>query len=60
LNKDLEQMKSTLLEKESLIKNLSNDFSSYKKNQTISSKVAELIPENTVIPKKINNEIDVG
>ena len=52
LNKDLEQMKNTLFEKESLIKNLSNDFSTYKKNQTISSKVSELIPENTVIPKK--------
>jgi len=52
LSKDLETLRSSLLEKDSLMKTVSDEFLNYKKNQTITSKVSDLIPENTVIPKK--------
>lgn len=52
LTKDLETLRTSLKEKESALVASNNEFNSYKKQQTINGRLRELIPENTVIPKK--------
>jgi len=52
LTKDLETLRSNLGTKEQAFEDLQNQFGTYKKRQTIDSRLMELIPDNTVIPKK--------
>jgi citrate lyase gamma subunit len=64
LTKDLDTLRNTIKEKENAFSSLQEQFTGYKKNQTINSTLSSLIPDNTVIPKSdmmtiLSNKIKV-
>lgn len=52
LTKDLQTLRKTIEEKESSLKNISSEFSTYKKGSTIKEILNGSIPENVILPKQ--------
>ena len=52
LTNDLETLRNDLLKKDSEISDAKGEFTTYKKNQTLSNTIIDNMPDNLILPKK--------